>query len=106
VVTIKKFEHDERRPSRQMAELLAQRLAIPQAIRENFLQMARGEFAPSASDRPEILRIPSFLKQQTPVSQARANQFVERAPELARLETCLRLAWMETGRQSVTPNNQ
>jgi predicted ATPase/transcriptional regulator with XRE-family HTH domain len=43
VATIQKIEADERRPSRQMAELLAQRLAIPPAERATFLKVARGE---------------------------------------------------------------
>ncbi|HEX5692658.1 MAG TPA: tetratricopeptide repeat protein [Roseiflexaceae bacterium] len=45
VVTIQKIEADERRPSRQIAELLAEQLAIPQDERTVFLQSARGEVA-------------------------------------------------------------
>lgn len=41
--TIKKIERDERRPSRQVAELLAAALAVPAEEREMFLQAARGE---------------------------------------------------------------
>lgn len=41
--TIKKIERDERRPSRQMAELLAAALAVPVAERDRFLGAARGE---------------------------------------------------------------
>ncbi len=41
--TIKKIERDERRPSRQVAELLAEALAVPGEERELFLQAARGE---------------------------------------------------------------
>ena len=41
--TIKKIERDERRPSRQIAELLANALAVPPEERESFLQIARGE---------------------------------------------------------------
>src|SRR5512139_1820110 len=43
VATIQKIEADERRPSRQIAELLAQHLAIPSAERATFLKVARGE---------------------------------------------------------------
>jgi predicted ATPase/transcriptional regulator with XRE-family HTH domain len=43
VTTIRKLEADERRPSRQMAELLAQALAIEPKERPLFLKVARGE---------------------------------------------------------------
>jgi predicted ATPase/transcriptional regulator with XRE-family HTH domain len=42
--TIKKIERDERRPSLQMAELLAETLAVPLEERKRFLQSARGEY--------------------------------------------------------------
>lgn len=38
-----KIESDERRPSRQMAELLAEKLEIPPEQRPNFLKTARQE---------------------------------------------------------------
>jgi predicted ATPase/transcriptional regulator with XRE-family HTH domain/Tfp pilus assembly protein PilF len=41
VVTIRKFEADERRPSRQLAELLAECLQIPAAETETFISFAR-----------------------------------------------------------------
>src|SRR5262245_32694390 len=44
-VTIQKIEADERRPSHQIAELLAEQLHIPPAERATFLQRARGELA-------------------------------------------------------------
>jgi predicted ATPase/class 3 adenylate cyclase len=44
-VTIQKIEADERRPSSQIAELLAEHLRIPPAERATFLQRARGELA-------------------------------------------------------------
>jgi transcriptional regulator with XRE-family HTH domain len=43
VVTIQKIEADERRPSRQMAELLAGCLHIPPADQPTFLKVARAE---------------------------------------------------------------
>ena len=43
VATIRKIETDERRPSRQIAELLADVLAIALDERPLFLQVARGE---------------------------------------------------------------
>ena len=43
VATIQKIESDERRPSRQIADLLAQHLAIPPAECATFMKVARGE---------------------------------------------------------------
>ena len=43
-VTIKKIERDERRPSMQIAELLAEQLHIPATYKNSFLRMARGEY--------------------------------------------------------------
>jgi predicted ATPase/transcriptional regulator with XRE-family HTH domain len=43
VATIQKIESDERRPSRQIADLLAQQLAIPPDERATFMKVARGE---------------------------------------------------------------
>ena len=43
--TLKKLETDERRPSRQLAERLADCLAIPAAERAAFLTAARAELA-------------------------------------------------------------
>lgn len=53
-ITIQKIEADERRPSRQVAELLAEHLQIPAHERAIFLQSARGELAdlPSVSASP------------------------------------------------------
>src|SRR4030095_14593021 len=42
LAAIKKIEQDERRPSRQIAELLADALGIPASQREMFLDVARG----------------------------------------------------------------
>ena len=43
VVTIRKIEADQRRPSRQVAELLARSLHVPEAEWPAFLSFARGE---------------------------------------------------------------
>src|SRR5215813_12747058 len=42
VAAIKKIEGDERRPSRQIAERLAEVLGVPAGQREIFLDVARG----------------------------------------------------------------
>ena len=47
-VTVSKLERDERRPSRQMAELLAEKLAVPDEQRARFLAAALGERAVNA----------------------------------------------------------
>ena len=44
LVTIQKIEQDQRRPSRQIAALLADQLLIPEVDRDQFIRMARGEF--------------------------------------------------------------
>src|SRR5215212_762504 len=43
ITTIRKIEADERRPSRQLAELLVQGLAIDPQERATFLKVARSE---------------------------------------------------------------
>jgi predicted ATPase/transcriptional regulator with XRE-family HTH domain len=43
IATIQKIERDQRRPSRQIAELLARCLEIPQQDRVNFVKAARAE---------------------------------------------------------------
>jgi predicted ATPase/transcriptional regulator with XRE-family HTH domain len=59
LVTIRKFESDERRPSRQLAELLADCLAITADERETFIAFARQpELTLSALAPPGSLQIP------------------------------------------------
>lgn len=52
VVTLRKIETDERRPSRQLAEQLATHLAIADDEREVFIRVARGELAVDRLDAP------------------------------------------------------
>jgi transcriptional regulator with XRE-family HTH domain len=67
VVTIRKLEADERRPSKQIAERLAACLAIAHAQRRAFLALARGEgraeslalLLPIALRPPRALRLPA-----------------------------------------------
>src|SRR5262245_48964375 len=51
-VTIKKIEADERRPSRQIAERLAESLQLVPAKRAAFVRAARGELATDRLDLP------------------------------------------------------
>ena len=63
LATIVKIESDERRPSRQIAELLAQHLEIPSDQRDVFLKVARQEkavdsfetFPPAAQPPPALV---------------------------------------------------
>ncbi|MCB0071760.1 MAG: helix-turn-helix transcriptional regulator, partial [Caldilineaceae bacterium] len=73
-VTISKIERDERRPSQQMAELLAQHLAVPAEEHERFLAMARG--------RRSAARL--ALPAQPRVLQAIRTQLTPRAPMVGR----------------------
>jgi transcriptional regulator with XRE-family HTH domain/tetratricopeptide (TPR) repeat protein len=86
VVTIKKIEQDERRPSRQMAQLLADQLAIPNSVRDDFIKMGRGQFVPSISSPQEALRPPAFLQHIAPSIKQDQPPFVARERELAQLD--------------------
>src|SRR5260221_9883079 len=54
-VTLRKLEAEERRPSKQIAERLADVLNVPQDARADFLRFARGDpfAAPDATTTPE-----------------------------------------------------
>jgi transcriptional regulator with XRE-family HTH domain len=62
VITLRKIEVDERRPSRQVAELLAAQLAVPAEERETFVRVARGELpvARLAPPGPVTARSPTL----------------------------------------------
>jgi transcriptional regulator with XRE-family HTH domain len=92
VITIKKIERDERKPSPQIAELLALHLAIPNSLRAEFMQRARGFFVASPNDHKAELRIPTFLQQDTTTAQPGTYPFVERQRELDGLEKHLQRA--------------
>lgn len=85
-VTIKKIERDERKPSRQIAELLAEQLLIPRAERERFLHLARESYSVPEEWQAEALRFPTLLQPDGPSGFAEAAPFVEREAELERLE--------------------
>jgi len=73
-VTIQKIEADERRPSSQIADLLAAQLRIPPAERATFLQRARGERAAdplpaSTSDDRQIVNPPATAATAAPAQQ-------------------------------------
>ena len=59
-VTIKKIERDERKPSSQMAELLAEHLLVPRVDRGEFMRMAR-KYGYSADFGGRISTYPTFI---------------------------------------------
>ena len=91
-VTIKKIERDERKPSRQIAALLAEKLLVPPADRDRFLRMAHETYADSAEAKGERLRIPAFLQQDDSNPYLSTTTFVGRRKELSRLDLFLQKA--------------
>ena len=91
--TIKKIERDERRPSPEVAALLADHLLVPAGEREAFLQWARGARAtpPAQLGYPP----PPFAHAPAPV---RTEPFVARERELAYLHSQLGHALAHQGR--------
>jgi transcriptional regulator with XRE-family HTH domain len=83
-VTIQKIEADERRPSLQVAALLAEQLHIPASEQAAFLASARGERAPDRLGDP-ALTAPA-AHGQLPV---RLSSFIGRAREQAELAALL-----------------
>ncbi len=87
LVTIKKIEQEARHPSREMAAVLADRLAIPAAQRATFFRLASGEYVetPVATiDLPALSALAPAADRavfRTP--------FVARERELAQLEAHL-----------------
>ncbi len=80
--TIKKIESDERRPSRQVAELLAAALAVPAAERELFLQAARTRRAPDPlTSEGQLLPFPATRPRHN--LPRRLSSFIGRADEIA-----------------------
>ncbi len=87
-VTIKKIEKDERKPSGQIAELLAEHLLIPAMLHEKFLQMCRGGYMAAPGLLVNELRIPPYLQQGEFPSQ-KPYHFVMRNRELDHLKSYL-----------------
>ncbi|MEM7030984.1 MAG: AAA family ATPase, partial [Chloroflexota bacterium] len=70
VVTIKKIEQEVRRPSIEMAEILADQLGVSSVDRPRFLAMARGQML-DASPAVNAISLPPFLVQPRQHSQPR-----------------------------------
>lgn len=75
VVTLRKIEADERRPSRQVAELLAEQLDIPADQRNLFVRVARGELLDEGRSQPIAL---STLPRSVTALTSRARDLPER----------------------------
>jgi transcriptional regulator with XRE-family HTH domain len=97
-ITIRKIERDERRPSRQMAELLAEHLAIPSSQLDAFLRSGRGEMVVAGEGRRSRPGLPGFLNQPDGDDEQTQNAFVARETELARLAGWLQQAVDGSGR--------
>ena len=77
---IRKIEADERRPSRRLAERLAEKLGIPEAEREAFLDAARSV---RAADRLQVDEVPLVPKDDSEENET--SPFVGRGPEFGLL---------------------
>ncbi len=86
VFAIRKFEIGDRRPSRQLAGLLAQSLEIPAQIQDTFIRVARGELSLSKllslvnGSPPAEISSPIPLNLPSP-----STPFIGREPELTAL---------------------
>jgi transcriptional regulator with XRE-family HTH domain/tetratricopeptide (TPR) repeat protein len=89
-VTIKKIEHEERRPSQRMAERLAESLGIPEDERAFFIKIALGESPVADIPLPTQPEAPFLPERWVTGTQKTAlspwDLFVGREPELAWLE--------------------
>ena len=85
--TIKKIERDERRPSRQIAVLLADALAVSPEEQPLFLQAARGE---RSVDRMHLAAQPlQPFPEQTHNLPTHLTSFIDRESELATIDKLL-----------------
>jgi transcriptional regulator with XRE-family HTH domain/tetratricopeptide (TPR) repeat protein len=84
---LRKIERDERRPSAQLAQLLADQLAIDAAQRVQFLRLARGQFVPEMPSPVQAAVIPSAIRQL--LGDDLRPPFVGRERELATLHNHL-----------------
>src|SRR5512138_514997 len=75
VSTLRKLEDEERRPSTQIAELLAEIFKIPTTERPSFLRFARGDWrsAPSSGDEEAPWRVATPALPQPPRSNLPAT---------------------------------
>ena len=87
-ITLQKIEQDQRRPSKQIAELLANALHVPAASRDAFVQFARGAGEPPVLDGAEPLA--ATARSQPPTNlPAPLTSFIDRTSELAAVQARL-----------------
>ena len=94
VGTIRKLEADERRPSKQLAEILAQRLDIPPKDREDFVRFARevsGDAVPALPLTQEIANLAPTRRDAKPTHNlpAQLTSFIGREREMAEVRRLL-----------------
>jgi predicted ATPase/DNA-binding XRE family transcriptional regulator len=89
VGTIRKIESEERRPSAQIAERLAEILAIPQNERTSFLRFARGELRSAPADRKEDFPWQASAAPARSNLPAAATSLIGREREIAEVHTYL-----------------
>lgn len=95
---MRKIEREERRPSVQLAELLADHLAIDDSRRALFLRMARGYFNPGLEDPAKALVKPNLPQHETGELREEKIPFVARERELRELHDHLDKAMDGHGR--------
>ena len=89
-ITIRKIEQDERRPSPEMADLLAEYLAIPEAERQDFLDMGRGRYVDEVEGPSSPVETQSITRQIPHNLPAQTTTFIGRTAELPQLSSALR----------------
>ncbi len=86
VDTLRAIENGRRRPSRELAAIIAERLAVPEAERRSFLDLARGLVAARPPEAPS----PAVVSTPVPSLRATTAPLIGRAAELEALSRRLR----------------
>jgi transcriptional regulator with XRE-family HTH domain/tetratricopeptide (TPR) repeat protein len=95
---LRKIERDERRPSEQLAELLANQLAIDNSQRGSFLKLARGMFVADVQNPVQAQDILIPIPTEFNESREEQTPFVARGRELLLLHEHLSRAVQGQGR--------
>lgn len=98
LVTIKKIEQDLRRPSRQLAVLLAEQLHIPITDQDRFVAVARGLQPWPADPQAETIPVRATSGGDAQSTTSNPRFFVGRDRELAWLDAHLNSALASRGR--------